>query len=127
MVLKGLLAGGLTTGIAAIFPEPLVLPLFAAVLGLLAGVYPGIALADPVDRRGGLQWVVALGTLGMALVGLWATPLLLAAAWVLHGGWALAHRFNRMGEGVPEGLPGFSLSFSLVMASVVVYMWAAGA
>ncbi len=44
-MLKGLLAGGVTMGVAAVFPEALVFPFFAAVLGLVAGVGPGMAMA----------------------------------------------------------------------------------
>jgi hypothetical protein len=123
-VLKGLLAGGITMGVAAIFPEELAYPFFAAVLGLMAGVYPGIAMALPSGTAGGTQWTVALLTLCLALVGLWVSPLLLAAAWLLHGLWGMLHRFTAVGDDFPVGLPGFSLSFSLVTASFVAYMWA---
>ncbi len=46
-MLKGLLAGGITLGIAAVFPEPLVLPFFAVVMGLTVGVGPGLAMGNP--------------------------------------------------------------------------------
>lgn len=123
-MLKGLLAGGITMGVAAIFPEALAYPFFATVLGLMAGVYPGIAMALPLGTGRGPQWVVALLTLCLALLGLWISPLLLALAWLLHGLWGILHRFTALGDEFPPGLPGFSLSFSLVTASFVAYMWA---
>ena len=126
MVLKGLLAAGITMGVAAVFPEALVFPFLVAVLGLFLGVYPGIALAEPVEGRAGVQWTIAVALLIMGLVGLWASPLLLGVAWLLHGLWAVSHRLNRMEEAVPEGLPAFSLSYSLVMASFIGYMWVMG-
>jgi len=125
-VFKGLLAGGITMGIAAVFPEALVFPFFAAVLGLTAGVYPGIAMADPMKGRPALQWTAAGTFLGLGLVGLWISPLLLAVAWLLHGLWSLLHRFTGLGDGVPDGYPGFCVSFDLVMAGFVAFMWAAG-
>ncbi len=122
-----MLAGGVTMGVAAVFPEALVLPFFAAVLGLVAGVYPGIAMADPAERRPALEWMAALAILGLGLVGLWISPLLLAGAWLLHGFWSLLHRFTGLGDGVSGGYPDFCFSFDLVVAGFVVYMWTVGA
>ena len=125
-MLKGLLAGGITVGVAAVFPEALVFPFFAVVLGLVAGVYPGIALAEPTKGRPALEWTAAVAFLGLGLVGLWISPLFLAGAWLLHGLWSLLHRFTGLGDGVPEGYPDFCFSYDLVIAGFVAYMWAVG-
>jgi len=125
-VFKGLLAGGITTGIAAVFPEAVAFPFFAAVLGLFLGVYPGIAMVDPIESRPGIQWVVAVCLLILGLVGLWDSPILLAAAWLIFGCWALLHRLTGVGEGVPEGYPSFAFSYSLVAAGFVAYMSVVG-
>jgi hypothetical protein len=123
-VLKGLLAAGITLGVAAVFPEHLAFPFFAGVLGLVVGVYPGIAMANPDVESAGPQWVVAIGLLGMGLLGLWHSPLLLSAAWLLHALWAFLKRFTAFGDEIPEGYPAFCVSFDLVMAAFVAYMWA---
>jgi hypothetical protein len=125
-VLKGLLAGGITMGVAAVFPESLVLPLFVGILGLLAGVYPGVSMALSMEGRPGLQWTAALAVVALALVGLWVSPLFLAAAWLLLGLWSLLHRLTGLAEGLPEGYAVFALSYSVVMAGFVVYVWAVG-
>lgn len=125
-MLKGLLAGGITLGVAAVFPEALVLAFFLAVLGLVVGVYPGIAMAEPVKGRPALEWTAAVAFLGLGLVGLWVSPLFLAGAWLLHGLWSLLHRFTGLGDGAPGGYPDFCLSFDLVMGGFVAYMWAVG-
>jgi hypothetical protein len=125
-VLKGLLAGGLTMGVAAVFPEALVLPFFAGVLGLVSGVYPGIAMADPMKGRPALEWTAAVTFLGLGLVGLWISPLLLAGAWLLHGVWSFLHYFTSLGDGAPEEYPKFCLSFDLVVAGFVAYMAVVG-
>jgi hypothetical protein len=125
-MLKGLLASGITLGVAAAFPEPLVFPFFAAVLGLTAGVYPGMAMADPRGGRRGVEWVAAVLVVGGGLVGLWVSPLLLAGAWGLHALVDLAHRFTSLGDGLPEGVAGSFLAFDLVVGGFVVYMWAVG-
>ena len=123
MILKGLLAGGVTMAVAAIFPEALVLPYFTAILGVMVGVYSGLAMADPLRGDTGAHWFMALLVLGVGLLGLWLSPGYLAGAWVLHGIWAVVVGTRRSGEGVPEGLPGFSLAFSIVTACFVTFIW----
>ena len=125
-LLKGLLAGGATMGLAAVFPEALVFPIFAAVLGLMAGVYPGLAMADPMVGSSALQWTTAAGFVILGFAGLWISPLLLAGAWLLHWVWSFLHRFTALGDGIPDEYPGFCLSYDLVMAGFVSYMWAVG-
>jgi hypothetical protein len=125
-VLKGLLAGGIAMGVAAVFPEALAFSFVVALLGLMVGLYPGVSMTESPERSAGVQWTVALLVLTVGLVGLWASPLLLAGAWVLHGLWGLLHRITALGNAFPQGLGTFSLAFSLVMASFVAYLWAAG-
>lgn len=122
-MLKGLLAGGITLGIAAVFPEHLAFPFFAAVLGLVVGVYPGLAMANPEVESSALQWVVAVGILGLGLLGLWYSALLLSVAWLLHALWSFLKGFTALGDGIPEGYPSFCVSFDLVIAAFVAYMW----
>ena len=124
-MLKGLLAAGITVGVAAVFPEPLIFPFFAAVLGLVVGAYPGIAMARPEEGHAVSQWVVAIAILALGLFGLWQSPLLLAAAWLFHALWSLMHQVTGLADRVTEGYPSFCISFDLVMAAFVAYMWMA--
>jgi hypothetical protein len=126
-LLKGLLAAGIALGVAAMFPEALAFAFFAAVLGLIVGVYPGLVMANPEGGKPALQWAVAVAVLALGLVGLWQSPLLLAGAWLLHAFWSLLNRFTALGEGIPEGYPGFCVSFDLVTAAFVAYMWGVAA
>ncbi len=123
-MLKGLLAAGITLGVSAVFPEHLAFPFFAGVLGLVVGVYPGIAMASLDVKSAGPQWVVAVGVLGMGLLGVWQSALLLSGAWLLHGLWSFLNGFTALGDGIPEGYPAFCISFDLVIAAFVAYMWA---
>ena len=125
-MLKGLLAGGITLGIAAVFPEPLVFPFFAVILGLMAGVGPGLAMRGPGEGRPTLQWIAAFFFVGMGLVGLWVTPFVLAGAWLLHGIWSFLHQITGLGDDASEEFFRFSLTFDLVVAGFLTYMWAVG-
>ena len=122
-MLKGLLAGGITLGVAAIFPEQLALSFFTVVLGLVAGVEPGMAMRNPEEGRAGFLWVLALFFVGLGLVGLATNPLILAGAWFLHWVWHLLNQVTALGDGVPEGLSRFSFTFDLVVGGFVVYLW----
>ncbi|MFC1791917.1 DUF6010 family protein [Gemmatimonadota bacterium] len=125
-MLKGLLAGGITMGVAAVFPETLVFPFFAVVLGVAAGIYPGMAMASSEGGYPAVEWMAALGFVAMGMVGLWVSPLYLAVAWLLHGLWDLLHHITALGDGIPEGYPGFCLAYDVVIGGFVAYMWAMG-
>jgi hypothetical protein len=81
-------------------------------------------MASPEVEGSVLQWVIAVGVLGVGLLGLWHSALLLSAAFLLHGLWSLLKGFTALGDGMPEGYPAFSVSFDLVLAAFVAYMWA---
>lgn len=121
-MLKGLLAAGVTMGVAAVFPETLAFPFYTAVLGLVVGFLPGVAAAAPEGGRPGLQMTAAVAVLGVGLTGLWLSPLYLAGAWALHALWALLHGFTALGDGAPEGYPSFTASYDLMTAAFVAYM-----
>jgi hypothetical protein len=123
-VFKGLLAGGITMGVAAVFPEALAFPFFAALLGLGAGVGPGMAMAEPTASSG-IHWLVAVLIVSLGLVSLWVSTLLLAGAWVAFGLWSLLLPRTISRDAVPEGYPAFVSAYAFVSASFIAYMWAA--
>jgi hypothetical protein len=125
-VLKGLLTGGITLGIAAVFPPPLVLSFFAVVMGLTVGVGPGLAMGNPEEGRPGVEWVAALFFVALGLLGLWFSPLVLATALALHGLWSLLRQFTALGDGQLESYGRFCVAFDLVLAGFVAYIWAVG-
>jgi hypothetical protein len=125
-VLKGLLAGGITLGFAAGFPESLVFPLLTVVMALMAGTFPGMAMADQANGRPSLEWFVALSLMFMALAGLWGSPVFLACAFLVHSSWSFLHRVTALGDGTPEGYPAFCFTYDLVMAGFVTYIWSVG-
>ncbi|MFC1662484.1 DUF6010 family protein [Gemmatimonadota bacterium] len=125
-MLRGLLAGAVVVGVVAVLPEMLAFPFVTVVLGLVTGVFPGIAMGNPEEGRPGLEWTVAVGITAVGMSGLWISPMVVAAAWVLRGFWDLLHHVTSLGNGVPEGYPGFCLAFDLVLAGFVTYLWLAG-
>jgi hypothetical protein len=84
-------------------------------------------MASPDVKSAGPQWVVAVAVLGVGLLGLWHSALFLSAAWLLHGLWSFLKGFTALGDEMPEGYPAFCVSFDLVMAAFVAYVWATSA
>ena len=121
-MLKGLLAGGIALGFAAVFPEGLVFQYLAVILALLAGVFPGMAMADAEGGRALGEWVFALLLVTLGLAGLWASPANLALAYVLHGLWAFLHMVTGLGEGTPRVFVRFCLTFDLVLSGFALYV-----
>ena len=126
-MLKGLLASGITMGVAAVFPQALVFPFYVGILGLVAGVYPGLAMVDDEEGHPAAEWVAAVVILTVGLVGLWGSPLLLSGAFLAHGFWSLLHPLTALGKGTPEAYPRFCVSYDLVATCFIVYMWSVGA
>jgi hypothetical protein len=126
LLLKGLLAGGITLGAAALFPETLVFPFLAVVLGLMLGVYPGVGMARPEDGHPNLQWAVAVLLGGAGLAGLWVSPVLLAGAFFSHFLWSLALEVTVLGSAVPSGFRRFSMTYDLVLGGFSIFVWVVG-
>ena len=125
-MLKGLLVGGITLGVAAVFPEALVFPFLAVVLGVMAGAYPGMAMADPRSGSVPAHWAVAVLLTTLGLAGLWISPALLGLAFLLHCLWSFLLRSTALGDWMTEGFPSFSIPFDLVLAGFALYVWSAG-
>jgi hypothetical protein len=53
------------------------------------------------------EWTVALGFFGAAMVGLWVTPWIVPAAYVVHGFWDYAHHQNSRLAPIPSWHPPF--------------------
>lgn len=123
-MLKGLLAGSITMGVAAVFPEGLVFPVYASVLGIVAGLGPGMAMASQ-NSNAAPQWVETVVVMAVGLVGLWIDPFLLVLALVFQAFWCLFWPRTVHPDDVPEGLPAFMFSYALVSAAFVAYVGAA--
>lgn len=125
-MLKGLLVGGVTLGLAALVPEPLVFPFLAVILGLILGVYPGMGMAIPEAGRPSLQWGVTFLLAATGIAGLWVSPVFLACAFFSHCLWSLVLEFTLLGSGIPQGFRRFSTTYDLVLAGFSIFVWAAG-
>lgn len=76
-------------GLALPYQQAVVL--FAVLLGVAAGVYPGFAMQHPKEGEVVEQSVVALLLSGLAWLGVWLEPALVGLAWLLHAGWDFLH------------------------------------
>ena len=88
---RGIVLAGLTLALVASLPPERGIALLALLLAFAAAVYVGLAEAGPDRSERRLQWVVALAFVGLALLGLWKSPLALAGGWLLHAAWDWRH------------------------------------
>lgn len=120
---RGLGAAAITLVVAAMLPPANRLDLLAALLFTTAGIYLGFGITD--GRRGpqAAEFVgfLAYGALGLA--GLWITPLALAAGWLLHPLWDLAHHGGLLRADVREWVIPFCLVYDVLVGVAVLAWW----
>lgn len=117
----------LTIGGALLLPEDLVAEYFALLLSFAAAVYVGFAEIDLESDETRLQWAVALGFVGIALLGLWISPWLLVIGWVLHTAWDLLHHRSVLETRTADWYPGACLAYDLIVAGFLTYwIWPTG-
>lgn len=118
--LSGLVAALLTVAILRILPSRWEHRAYAAALFLAAVIYARFAVsgnADPTWTAAEVTGIIAY--LPFAVFGLkW--PRVLAAGWMLHVAWDLAHLGGRHAF-VPEGYPEFCGTFDLVVAAAILW------
>lgn len=124
--LRGVFLAALTVAVAAALPPERALALLALLLAFAAAVYVGIAEAGPDRSERRLQWFVALGFVGLALLGLLRSPLVLAGAWLLHAAWDWRnHRKGGAAQAAPA-YPVACLAYDLVVAAFLCILWYVG-
>lgn len=130
--LRGIMAGLATGAVVAVLPPEVGLGLLALLLAFAAAVYVGFTLpsGEAAETGGteeageiGLQWIVALGFTGVALLGLWVSPLFLVAGWILHAGWDWLHHGGRRKTRTASWYPPACLIYDPIAAVLVAWVW----
>ena len=117
---RGAVLATFTVGAALVLPRDLVLPLFALLLAFAAAVYVGFAEAGAPENEKRVQWIVALGFVGLALLGLHLSPWILALGWALHTVWDFLHHQEILKTRTADWYPGACLAYDLVVAGFIV-------
>jgi len=107
--------------LALIVSDRALLQFFAVQLGFIGGVYFGFAVAEGEAWGLLLEFNVAGAFLLLGAVALWAdSPTLLAAGYLAHGLWDLAHHPRAVRTPVQPWYPPFCVVFDLVVAAFVL-------
>ena len=88
-------------------------------LAVIGAIYIGFGLQTGTRTQVITEVTVALGFFGAALVGLWFTPWIIPAAYVMHGIWNLGSRFAP----IPLWYPPFCAVADWVAAAVLAVIW----
>lgn len=96
----------------------------AVVVAFVGAVYCGFALQRGSLPQIAVEFVVAFGFLGAALLGLWVEPLVIPAAFVAHGAWdALHHQHQRRLVPIPHWYPPFCALYDWIYALGLLAIW----
>jgi hypothetical protein len=97
---------------------------FAAVLlAFIGAFYVGFGLQTGTRAQIITEWTVALGFFGAAMVGLWVTPWIVPAAYVVHGFWDYAHHQNSRLAPIPSWYPPLCAVLDWVPAAILTIIW----
>jgi len=96
-------------------PDPLAF--HAVALAAIGTVYVGFGLMDGRLGAAALETIAATAFMVLALVGLWAAPVLVGIGLVAHGVWDLAHGPHRITTRIPGWYPPFCAAYDFVFAA----------
>ena len=99
---------------------------FAAVLlAFIGAICVGFGLQTGTCAQIITEWTVAHGFFGAAMVGLWVTPWIVPAAYVVHGFWDYAHHQNSRLAPIPLWYPPLCAVLDWVAAAILTTIWGA--
>lgn len=93
--------------VGLLLPYDQAIVLFAVLLGVAAGVYPGFAIT--AGREVLREWTAALIFVAIALIGVWYEPAVLGLAWLGHAAWDYLHHRGLRDISAPRAYPVFCL------------------
>jgi len=119
--LVGLAAAALTLGVAALLPRPNTRLLLGILLGLVAGVYVGGALAKGGREELLIHGTVALAFVAATLIAFQGRPVVLGIVWWLHAFWDLLLHGGYVATSVAGWYPPACLAYDAVIGGALVY------
>ena len=124
--LAGAFLAGCTVSLIMDLPRAKAIVLLAIVLGALAAVYVGAALATGRTPQRLVEGLAAGAFVALATLGVWRSPLFLVVGYLAHGLWDLAHHQQGIPTRVTAWWPPFCLVYDWVMAGAICLQWLRG-
>ena len=124
--LLGAFFAGSTVALLMGLPSRKIYGLLAVLLGVLAGIYLGAAFATGRATPKLTEGAAVLVFSALAVWGIWRSPLYLAAGYLAHGLWNLAHHRKEARMGIPAWWPPFCLVYDWVIAGAIFLLWLKG-
>lgn len=122
-MLNGLVAAAATVALGTPLPPEIRLSLLAGILWLTAGVYVGFGIMDGRAGAARPEWVGAALYGGAALAGTSFHPAFLAAGWLSHVLWDLAHHSGWITTEHASWVPGFCFGYDVPVGVAVLVWW----
>ena len=119
----GAILAVVTAVIVMLLPKPQALDLLALILVFAAAVYIGFVLLDCRRKERILELAAFSLCAAAALLGLWFSPLILAAGFLAHGLWDSLHHPKAIQTRVVQWVPPFCLIYDWLVAVFIVWWW----
>ncbi|MGD8925880.1 MAG: hypothetical protein PVG20_03450 [Thioalkalispiraceae bacterium] len=100
-------------------PEFKALDFFAILMVLLAGFLVGFALADGRPDKIAIEFIVAVGFIVIALLGMWKWTWLIPTGFVFHAAWCMVHHYTFLGARVRAWYAPLCALYSIMIAGFV--------
>lgn len=114
-------AGVITCLFIYVLPYGKALDLVGLLLGVIAAVYIGFAIADGRNHVIYLECTVAAGFILLALLGMWGKPVWLVVGFFAHGAWDLLHHPGKLGARVRAWYPPACVIYDWFIGFYLVY------
>lgn len=124
--LAGAFLAGCTVSLIIGLPRPKAFMLLAIVLGGLATIYVGAALASGRTGHRVVEGVAASAFVALATLGVWRSPLFLIVGYLAHGLWDLAHQRQGIPTRITAWWPSFCFVYDWVLAGAICLRWLRG-
>ena len=120
---RGLAFAVVTLAVVWVLPRPVALDLLAVLLGVVAGVYVGFALLDGRTSAKIIEGIGLAVFLWFAMMGLWSSPMWLAAGYFLHILWDFAHHPRAIPTKTVSWYPPACLVYDGLLGAYILYTW----
>ena len=120
-LLLALGAGVITCLFIYVLPYGKALDMIGLLLGVIAAIYVGFAIADGRKNILYLECATAAGFILLALLGMWGKPVWLVVGFFAHGAWNLLHYPGKLGARVRAWYPPACVAYDWFIGGYLIY------
>lgn len=107
-----------------LLPKEYTRDILVVLIGSAGGLYFGVSLLTPSPKSVALHIGMCVIFLGLALAGLWVSPLFLALAWFIHAAWdVITEHPKALNTPIKSWYVPLCLSFDILVGVFILIWW----